>query len=117
MAVQKLLGGKIRQLRLENGLTQEKLAEKINIESPSYLSKIERGEASPSYELLERIADVFDLEIKDLFDFKNRKKGSPLISPSPLDKWLLKIRFLMRDANERDMKLASSLICKVFQKK
>lgn len=48
----KLLGQKIQKIRKSRGLTQEKLAEIINIETPS-LSYLETGKYSPSIETLQ----------------------------------------------------------------
>ncbi len=41
----KLLGGRIREIRLKYKLTQEKLAEKVGV-TDSYIGFIERGERS-----------------------------------------------------------------------
>ena len=43
MNIKKQLGTKIKRLRMKNGLTQEQLAEKIDI-APLTLSGIETGE-------------------------------------------------------------------------
>ena len=68
----KLLGKRIKELRKINGLTQEKLAEAINIETTS-LSGIESGRHFPSLPTLERIAESLNVEIKTLFDFNHHK--------------------------------------------
>lgn len=66
----KLLGKRIKELRKEAGLTQEKLAELIDIETTS-LSGIESGRHFPSLPTLERIANKLDIEIKALFNFNH----------------------------------------------
>lgn len=52
---QKEIGTRIAKLRKENGLTQEQMAEELNI-SASYLGKIERGIQAPSLPLLIELA-------------------------------------------------------------
>jgi len=54
------LGEKIKQLRNDAGLTQPELAEKAQIEQ-SYLSKLENEKGTPSLEVIEKIANAFDL--------------------------------------------------------
>ena len=61
-------GDRIRQLRLAANLTQEGLAEKANI-SVDFLSLIERGRNSPSFQNLDKIASAFGLSVADLFKF------------------------------------------------
>ena len=64
----KLLGKRIKELRKEAGLTQEKLAELIEIDTTS-LSGIESGRHFPSLSTVEKIAKSLNVEMKALFDF------------------------------------------------
>ncbi len=66
----KLLGKRIKELRKQVGLTQEKLAELIDIETTS-LSGIESGRHFPSLPTIERIANNLNIELKSLFDFNH----------------------------------------------
>ncbi|MBO6180436.1 helix-turn-helix transcriptional regulator [bacterium] len=66
----KLLGKRIKELRKNAGLTQEQLAEMINIETTS-LSGIESGRHFPSLPTLEKIALSLNKELKSLFDFNH----------------------------------------------
>jgi transcriptional regulator with XRE-family HTH domain len=63
-----LLGARIKELRKRRGLTQEQLAERIDL-AARYISLIEVGRASPSLETMEHIARAFGIEIKEMFDF------------------------------------------------
>lgn len=60
------IGNKIRELRKKNGDSLEELGKKINF-NYSNLSKIERGERSPSVELLEQIAKLYDVSVSYFF--------------------------------------------------
>lgn len=66
----KLLGKRIKELRKKQGLTQEVLAELINIETTS-LSGIESGRHFPSLPTLEKIAKSLNVELRSLFDFNH----------------------------------------------
>lgn len=61
------IGEKLRQLRSDKGLTQPELAEAMGIEQ-SYLSKLENDKSLPSNDVLNRMLDVFDLDIGGLVD-------------------------------------------------
>jgi predicted transcriptional regulator/transcriptional regulator with XRE-family HTH domain len=58
-------GAKIKRLRREHALTQTRMAEDLGI-SPSYLNLIERNQRPISAQLLLRLADVFDIDLKAL---------------------------------------------------
>jgi transcriptional regulator with XRE-family HTH domain len=62
-----LLGKRVRYLRRLRNLTQAKLAEKIEL-SVNYISEIENGTASPSFEVLVKLANILDTDMKGLFD-------------------------------------------------
>jgi transcriptional regulator with XRE-family HTH domain len=56
---------KIRFFRRSKGLTQEQMAEKLNITSVAY-SNIERGESGVLMTRLEEIAQVMEIDLLDL---------------------------------------------------
>ena len=58
-------GERLRQLRNDKDLTQPELAEAMGIEQ-SYLSKLENDKSLPSNDVLNRILDVFGIEVGDL---------------------------------------------------
>jgi len=62
----KLLGKRVQKRRKLMGLTQEDLAEKVNV-SRAYIGYIEQARNTPSIELLEKIARVLRVNIKELF--------------------------------------------------
>jgi len=64
----KNLGLKIKKLRREKGLTQEVLAEKVNIH-PTYVGKIESGKNNISVIMLYKISRALDVKLSQMFDF------------------------------------------------
>ncbi|MBE7709617.1 MAG: helix-turn-helix transcriptional regulator [Cyanobacteria bacterium SIG32] len=59
------LGKKIKNLRIDNDYSQEQLAEKAEM-SREHISCIERGKHPINILNLYKIADVFDVDIKEL---------------------------------------------------
>ena len=59
------MGAKIKQLRSKKGLSQEKLAEKLNV-SRSAVAKWEAGDAIPELEKLLEICDFFSCNLDEL---------------------------------------------------
>lgn len=62
----KIIGDAIRLHRKNSGLTQEKLAEAVNL-NPKYLGEIERGEKIISIEALLRIAKAVKIPVLEFF--------------------------------------------------
>ena len=68
MQTKELLGLKIKELRKQKKLTQEKLAEMLNLDA-GYISKLEVGRNFPTIGTLEKIANVLNVELYELFQF------------------------------------------------
>jgi DNA-binding XRE family transcriptional regulator len=60
------LSKRIQKLRKNMGLSQEDLAEKINI-SRTHMGHIEQGRRSPSLKVMTKIAKALRVKISDLF--------------------------------------------------
>ncbi len=59
------LGEHIRQMREERGLSQQELAERAMVTRP-YISNLERGQSSPTVDLIVRFAKAMDCKPSDL---------------------------------------------------
>lgn len=73
MQTKELLGLKIKELRKQKRLTQEQLAEMLNLDT-GYISKLEVGRNFPTIGTLEKIASALDVELYELFQFSTRKE-------------------------------------------
>ena len=73
MQTKELLGLKIKELRKQKKLTQEKLAEMLNLDA-GYISKLEVGRNFPTIGTLEKIAKALDVELYELFQFSPSKE-------------------------------------------
>mgnify|MGYP002421288587 CR=1 FL=1 len=76
------LGARIQEIRKSKNLTQEVLAEKIDMDKPN-LSNIECGKRFMTAETLEKLANALEVEEKELFDFghiQNRKELITLLN-------------------------------------
>ena len=60
------IGKNLQQIRKSNGYTQERLAENIEV-STRYISDIEQDRAKPSYEVLIRICNLFEISLDQIF--------------------------------------------------
>lgn len=69
MGIRKLrndIGRKVKHLRMEKGLSQEKLAEHVDM-SREHISCIERGKNLATVETLYNLAKFFEVDIKYFF--------------------------------------------------
>lgn len=72
-----LLGKRIKELRNKKGLTQEKLAEMVDIGERN-LSKIECGANFVTAETLSKILSALDVVARELFDYEHHKNKEAL---------------------------------------
>lgn len=73
MDTKELLGLKIKEVRKLKKITQEKLAEMLELDV-GYISKLEVGRNFPTIGTLEKIAKVLDVELYELFQYTSIKE-------------------------------------------
>lgn len=78
MDIKKELGEKIKRVRKSRGITQEQLAEMIDI-SPRSLSNIEVGGCFVKSETLEKIIDALNITTEELFANEHIKSNVELL--------------------------------------
>lgn len=69
-SIQAQLGQRVKQLRLQKGLSQEALAERCGLDR-TYVSGIERGVRNPTLEVLHIIANGLNIDLAGLFVFSD----------------------------------------------
>lgn len=72
----KQFGDCVRQLRLAAGLTQVEFAERCGFYQ-TYLSRVETGQANPTLNAIEVIANSLGLTIFDLFEHVREVNNPP----------------------------------------
>jgi len=65
-----VLASNIKTRRKYLGLTQEKLAEMVNT-APTYIAMIEAERRTPSFNMIERLAEALKIDAPELFSMKN----------------------------------------------
>lgn len=65
--IAKLIGQRIRNYRMQQGLSQEKLAELAGCH-PTYIGQLERGEKNATIESIEKIATALNISLSTLFE-------------------------------------------------
>lgn len=63
------MNNKLKVFRAMHDLTQENLAEKLQVTRQTILA-IEKGKYDPSLELAFKIAEIFNVKIEDVFQYK-----------------------------------------------
>jgi transcriptional regulator with XRE-family HTH domain len=99
-AAKKLLGMRIKELRRTRSLSQEQLAEMIEID-PKHLSRIEVGNSYPSLDTLEKMANALKTDLKDFFEFKHHGEEKELIE---------NINRILSETNKSNLKLIFRII-------
>ncbi len=76
VTVAQAFGRRLSTLRKLQGITQARLAKILGV-TPEYVSNLERGSSTPSFELIGRIARSLNTEIANLFLFGTEAGESP----------------------------------------
>ena len=80
MDINERIAKRVRALRDAQGLSLEALAERSMV-SRSNISLIERGQSSPTAQVLDRLASALGVALASLFD-----EGEPAAGPSPISR-------------------------------
>ena len=94
------VGQRIKRLRMEKGLTQERLSEAIGV-GPSHMSHIESGSTVPSLEVFIAILNALDCSADELL-CRETKAGKPLPNS-----WLTEI---IADCDPTETKILSDIV-------
>lgn len=73
-----LFGKRLKELRKLNKLTQEQLAELIGLD-PKQICRIENGACFTTFETLQKISKIFNIEIYDLFYYEHKQTKDALV--------------------------------------
>lgn len=102
MPTDELIGKRIQEIRTRRGMTQEALAERINI-SKSSISEWEACKRVPRMETLRKIADALGVDVWEIIGFNDVDYGEPMFAspteeaPDPNERELVTI---YRDLND-----------------
>lgn len=64
-----LLSNKVKEYRIEKQLTQQQLADLVQVSSRTIIS-LEKGQYNPSVLLAHKLAKILGLKIEELFNFE-----------------------------------------------
>lgn len=99
-----LFGKRVRELRKNQGLSQERLADMAGIDT-TFIGSIERGDANPSLKIVGKISEALNVDLANLFPFATGKKEG--VEREKIRNELVN---LLYECDERTLKLLSSVI-------
>jgi len=94
MRIKKIVGKKLKTIRLKSDMTIQELADKSNVSS-NMISRIERGLTIPSVEILMKLADVFSKSINYFVEEVKATNEVVFTSPGSRDKTVYDDEFNM----------------------
>lgn len=68
---------RLKEVLAEKGISSKSLAEQVNV-TPATISNINNGNHFPKEELLVKIAEVLQVEVRDLFRSNKKISGRPI---------------------------------------
>ncbi|MBW1692526.1 MAG: helix-turn-helix transcriptional regulator [Deltaproteobacteria bacterium] len=109
-SVEKLIGARIARMRKEREITQEQLAELVDVATET-ISRLERGVSMPSLKILEKISYALHISLKDLFDFEYPQKPKGTAFEQENEKLIAYLRTRSGD----DIKMCYHILKNVFE--
>lgn len=100
MDIKQMIGARVKAIRNKKKITQEQLAEKIEINS-KYLSSIERGLENPTMNTLIKMSESLGVGLDEFFN--------QIEIEDPADRKKL-IRSLLNQATDEQLKLAYRIL-------
>ena len=104
--IKKLLGKRIKEIRVLRNLTQEDLSELTDIGTSS-ISKLESGHFHPTDENLEKIAKALKVEPYKLYMFNHQKDTQTLIKD---------LENILKNANDEEIKLVHRIVTSIIDR-
>ena len=101
----KLIGARIRQIRLSLGLTQENLAEKADMDFTS-IGAAERGVRNLSLKSLARVADALGIPIEELVSLPKDTRQINLEKETAMQE----LQMLAKDMDVEQLKLILEIV-------
>ncbi len=104
-------GQRITRLRKEKGLTQNDIAERVNVTSQA-VSKWENDQATPDIDILVKLSEIYDISLDELL---GKEKHSTVLTNKPnkkdFDSMILKITILdVKDGDKVNINLPLALV-------
>ncbi len=102
MRIKKGFGKRLKEIRKARGLTQEELAELVNV-APRHISYIETARSFPSSELIERLSVALNVDCSLFFNFHDDMQRDEILgrlSKIAVNLDNQKLRFLLKMASE-----------------
>ena len=108
------IGGFLKELRKEKGLTQEQLAEQFNVSRRS-VSRWETGSNLPDVDILIEMADYYEVDLRELIDGERKSEKMN----EELKETVLKVAEYSNEEKKRSTRIvlilyATGILCKVF---
>ena len=97
----KLFGKRIKALRKNAGLTQEQLSERMGL-FQKQIGNIETGTCFTTISNLEKFSEIFDINMKDLFDFDYFQERKVLVE---------KINKIIEQSTDKDLQRIYRVLC------
>ena len=76
MKAYKVLGERIKKIRLDNGLTQQQFAEYLGYTHKSMINKIETGQTEMAFDKIVNLVTIFQVNAAEFLDLSNEEKAS-----------------------------------------
>lgn len=103
------LSARLKQLRMQTGLSQKEFAEKIKLAYAQY-NRYERGDNIPNAETLSRLADALNISVDYLLEGEEKDAAIANFADKGLLKLFQEVEALDKDDKEYIQKVITDLV-------
>ena len=108
MEIYREIGKRIRDIRTQAEITQEKLAELSGVSS-NFISQIERGRNKCSLETINNLSTALNVPLHELFSFRKA-------NPTAKDSYTKRIEIMLKNLSDKDKSLVLDITADVYRK-
>ena len=101
------LGKRLKTLRIEAGMSQEKLAWEADI-TPAFVGQLERNIKSPTAKTLEKLAEALNLSVAEFF-------SDPVTMDIEQKAAVRQIMYQLRDLSAEEMRCVSAIMKQIHE--
>jgi len=106
------VGSNIKRIRKDRGLQQKQIAIDLGIDQSNY-NKIENGKREPSLDLLNRLAEMFNVSVNDILNPGNELPKEVTVE----DKTMIEQALLIQQLDDEDKHVVFKMIETMLTKK
>jgi transcriptional regulator with XRE-family HTH domain len=117
MSIRRYLAQAIKHFRAKTGLNQQQVADLVDVVSGGYISNIENEKRWARDGLYDEMFKKMGISYEEVFKYCLQIKSGKTTKPDRMDAWMLKIRALLNNYSEKELKNVYNVLKNLYPRK